>query len=119
MATVSSHTLNSVDGTHAKGIGVTLTRIGETVPLFETEMDVGGRLSQDVDLTNADPEAMYELVFAVGPYWEASGVDQSIPEIVLRFKMRDLDATYHMPIILSPHGYSMWSSATSKPPKLL
>ena len=38
MAVVSSHTLNGTDGTHAGGIAVSLTRIGDTDPLFVTKV---------------------------------------------------------------------------------
>ena len=47
MATLSTHTLNSVDGTHAGGISVTLTRIdadGRRTELFRQATDEGGRL---------------------------------------------------------------------------
>ncbi|MEM1428521.1 MAG: hydroxyisourate hydrolase [Pseudomonadota bacterium] len=118
MAIVSSHTLNGVDGTHAGGIGVSLSRIlddGGRARVFEAEMDDGGRLSQTVDLTGADPSSPYEMVFATGPYWAAR---QSAPhrcqimgEVVVRFVMPDADAKYHIPVILSPNSYSVWWSS--------
>lgn len=115
MARVTSHTLNAVDGSHAGSIAVTLTRIGARTPLFASQMDAAGRLSQEVDLTASDPEAMYELVFATGAYWAKRGFGDTqsppIPEIVQRFQMPDPSGIYHMPIILSPHGYSVWRSS--------
>ena len=114
MATISSHTLNGLDGTHAGGIGVRLRalRTGET--LFDTETDPGGRLQQDVDLSDCTPGDQFELVFATGIYWRKFPVakDQSkiIAEIVLRFQMPDPDGKYHMPVILSPNSYSVWAS---------
>ena len=50
MATISSHLLNSVDGTHANGIKVTIYQInssGEKKIFFETETDEGGRILKD------------------------------------------------------------------------
>ena len=47
MATLSSHLLNSVDGTHASGVKVTINQInslGVKKILFETETDDGGRI---------------------------------------------------------------------------
>ncbi len=115
MAVVTSHTLNGVDGTHAGGIDVCLNRIGEETPLFEAQIDPGGRLSETVDLTGAEPDARYELVFQTAPYWAARGLPQNdgriIGEIVLRFLMPDPEGKYHMPIILSPNGYSTWASS--------
>lgn len=115
MARITSHTLNAVDGSHAGGIAVTLIRIGAQTPLFASQMDAGGRLSQEIDLTGVDPEAMYELVFATATYWVKRGFDDThsppVAEIVQRFQMPDPSGTYHMPIILSPHGYSVWRSS--------
>jgi 5-hydroxyisourate hydrolase len=67
MATVSSHTLSSVDGTHAGGIGVALHRLdpsGARVTLFETATDEGGRLSETVAL---DPDARYHIPLMLAP----------------------------------------------------
>lgn len=117
-ATISSHTLNGLDGTHAGGIAVTLCQIGADgarLALFETKMDEGGRLSQEVDLDGADPAATYEMTFATGPYWEARQPDRTLPllmrEVVLRFAMPDPRGRYHMPVILSPNSYSVWCSS--------
>ena len=113
MATVSSHTLNGTDGTHAGGIDVTLT--GPDGVVFEAAMDAGGRLSQDIPADQIDAQATYELVFRTGPYWAARDIPRDGPQImdqiVLRFRMPDPDAKYHMPVILSPNGYSCWWSA--------
>jgi len=73
MATVSSHTLNGVDGSHAGGIAVRLVDLATGRTVFDTRMDDGGRLTQEVA--------------APGP-----------------------EGRYHIPLILSPHGYSLWSS---------
>ena len=53
MATLSSHLLNSVDGTHANGVKVIINQInssGEKIVFFETETDNGGRILKDFDL---------------------------------------------------------------------
>ena len=54
MATLSSHLLNSVDGTHANGVKVIINQInssGEKIVFFETETDKGGRILKDFDLS--------------------------------------------------------------------
>ena len=112
MAVVSSHTLNAVDGSHAGGIAVRLVNLDSGETVFDTAMDDGGRLVQDV--ANPEPTARYEMVFQTGSYWNAR-VDQTrgtriMDEVVVRFAMPDPDGRYHLPLILSPHGYSLWSS---------
>ena len=109
MAILTSHTLNGIDGTHASGILVKLIELnGETI--FSSKMDQGGRLKQHVkpELINVSSE--FELTFYTGEYWSERGYDQIMNQIVLRFRMPDPDASYHMPIIISPNAYSTWWS---------
>ena len=109
MAVVSSHILNSVDDTHAGGIKVRLIYLNTGEVLFDTATDAGGRLKQNV--ADPDPNARYELVFQTAPYWEAQGgLGTRTSEVVLRFSMPKPDGIYHSPIILSPTGYSVWTS---------
>ena len=112
MATITSHTLNSVDGTHAGGIAVTLTHRDTGNTLFSTHMDSTGRLQEKVSHAELNPDHRYELTFYPAPYWADQELEDThcIDEIVLRFKMPDPDARYHMPIIISPNGYSTWAS---------
>lgn len=118
MAILTSHTLNSVDGTHAGGIAVALFRIdpsGQRIALFETAMDEGGRLSETLALTGADAEAQYELVFQTGPYFAARPIPvagtQIMREVVIRFAMPNPEGRYHIPLILAPNSYSVWWSS--------
>lgn len=112
MAVVSSHTLNAVDGSHAGNIAVRLTNLASGAVVFDTEMDEGGRLSEVVEDT--DPTATYELVFQTGSYWaprhQPTHGTRIMDEVVVRFQMPNADGRYHIPLILSPHGYSLWSS---------
>ncbi len=114
MALVTSHTLNSSNGTHAGGIAVTLSNLDNGDVLFTGQMDEAGRLSETVDVSGNDPKTVYEICFKTVPYWQAQDMPQQgariSDEIVLRFSMPDPDARYHMPVILSPNGYSVWMS---------
>jgi 5-hydroxyisourate hydrolase len=111
MAVVTSHTLNGSDGTHAGVIPVTLTNLATGGRIFSTAMDGGGRLSQSVAPAQIDPEATYELVFDLAGYWAARNIKARVHQVALRFSMPDPDGTYHMPVIINPNSYSMWSSS--------
>ena len=111
MAILSSHTLNGTDGTHAGGIKVTFTNLDSGEIMFDGYMDDGGRLSQNISDERIDTQATYELAFGTKAYWTARGTNATVTQIVLRFEMLDPSGLYHMPIILSPNSYSMWSSA--------
>ncbi|MFN0185289.1 MAG: hydroxyisourate hydrolase [Aquabacterium sp.] len=118
MATLTTHTLNSVDGTHAGAVGVSLYRVapdGSRQVIFEGETDAGGRLSQRISEDQVDPAAAYELVFQTGAYFAARNL--TLPglrlqkEAVIRFCMPDPAAAYHMPLVMAPNGYSVWLSS--------
>lgn len=118
MAAISSHTLNSVDGTHAAGIAVALYKIASSDArelVFETATDDGGRISETVAAEALDSDAQYEMVFRAGDYFAARAPAedgaQIVREVVIRFAMPDPEARYHIPLILAPHGYSVWWSS--------
>ncbi len=114
MAIISSHTLNGMNGTHAGGFPVRLVNITKNSEIFSTSIDNNGRLEENVDLSLNDSTDKYELIFDTGVYWNSLGIsasnNQIISEVVLRFSMPNKNARYHMPVILSPHSYSTWSS---------
>ena len=113
MATVSTHVLNGVDGSHAGGIRAQLVNLGTGRVVFSVKLDARGRLSQSVDLTGASPDDRYELCLATGDYWKERGLTAKliVDEIVLRFSMPDQSARYHLPVIFAPNSYSCWTSA--------
>ena len=116
--TLSSHTLNGVDGTHAGGIGLDLFRLaadGAREKIFSGETDEGGRFLTELDLADDSQDKNFELVFTTAAYWASRAVAreqdrQILNEIVIRFAMPDPDKRYHIPVILSPNTYSVWLS---------
>ena len=54
----------------------------------------------------------YEITFAAGKYFRALGVVLTEPpfldEIVVRFGIADAAANYHVPLLVSPYGYSTY-----------
>lgn len=116
MATISSHVLNAVDGSHAAGVRVECFRLGDdgpAEPVFSVTSAEDGRIAATADVDGADEGRVYELVFHVGEYFDRDGPAEEariMPTIVLRLRMPDPDARYHVPVIASPHGYSVWWS---------
>ena len=117
MATITSHVLNAVNGTHAGGVRVDCRRIGDdgrAEPVFSVESGADGRITGAVDVDGADEGRVYELVFHTGEYFDREGlVEQAriMPEVVFRLRLPDPEARYHVPVIVSPHGYSVWWSS--------
>jgi 5-hydroxyisourate hydrolase len=107
MATISSHILDSVSGKSVVGIRVELVRIvseSERQTIFDILSDKEGRISETVDAQDCE----YELIFHSADYFS---VDHSpVSKAIIRFKMRDKDKRYHMPMMLAPHSHSLWWS---------
>jgi 5-hydroxyisourate hydrolase len=55
---------------------------------------------------------VYELTFDAGAYFRRGGVALSDPpfldQVVIRFGIGDPSADYHVPLLLSPYGYSTY-----------
>jgi 5-hydroxyisourate hydrolase len=69
MALITSHTLNSVNGTHAANIAVELVHIlqlGDRETLLQTSTDEGGRFSENISLSAKACADRYELAFQTG-----------------------------------------------------
>ena len=110
MATFSSHLLNSVNGTHANDVVVIIYKIksnGEKKVFYETKTDSKGRISKELILNDEDCRSEYEMVCKTGDYFSEKKI---ISEIVVKFKMPNPNKKYHIPIIISPNGYSIWWS---------
>ena len=110
MATFSSHLLNSTDGTHAGGVKVIIYQIntnGVKKKYFESETDDGGRILKEFNLTEEDCLCDYEMLCKTGNYFSEERI---VSEIIVKFKMSDPNKKYHLPIIISPNGYSIWWS---------
>ena len=110
MATLSSHLLNSVDGTHANGVKVIINQInlsGDKITFFETRTDSGGRILKDFNLSEDDCKCDYEMICKTSDYFSKKKI---VSEIIIKFRMEDPEKKYHLPIIISPNGYSIWWS---------
>ena len=113
MATVSSHILDSVSGTHAVGIRCQLFQLGEPRRLlFDVEANEEGRIVEEVVLDAESSGGEFELVFHGAAYFAGRSLatDSIVATVVLRFAMPDDTKRYHLPVMLSPHSYSTWWS---------
>ena len=115
MALITSHILNSITGMSAIGIRTQLFRIDENdsrYQVFDILTDDEGRISETVNLDDLNRSCEYELVFHTAEYFndESNENVSSMSKVVLRFPMDDVTERYHMPIMLAPHSYSVWSS---------
>lgn len=106
-ATVSTHVLDVARGSPAAGISVGLFALdGERKLLNVAITNHDGRT--DAPLATDLAPGIYELVFAVMDYFELAGTEAFFDEIPIRFRIDDGTARYHVPLLLSPWGYSTY-----------
>lgn len=106
MSGITTHVLDTSRGRPAAGIVVRLERGGAELAHGRTDAD--GRLR---DLLPADAPlqpGVYRLVFDTGPYFRDAGVEAFYPHVSIDFEIRDAGQHYHVPLLLSPFGYSTY-----------
>ena len=114
MARLSTHVLDTARGTPAAGIVVELHRVqtGERRRLVTTVTNSDGRTEAPLLAGELLETGVYELVFHAGAYFRASGLTLPAPpfldEIVIRIGIADDAGNYHVPLLLSPYGYSTY-----------
>lgn len=110
-AVLTSHVLDMVSGRPACGVEITLFRVDADalVTLKKMTTNADGRLEAPL-LTAADArEGLYRLEFAVSSCMgESGGYFDIVP---VEFRIVDPDGHYHVPLVISPHGYSSYRGA--------
>ena len=114
MARLSTHVLDTARGQAAAGLKVELHRIegGARIHCLTVRTNADGRT--DLPLLSGEriPSGRYEITFAAGDYFRALGMTLPDPpfldEVVVRFGIADAGANYHVPLLVSPYGYSTY-----------
>jgi hydroxyisourate hydrolase len=108
--TITTHVLDTARGCPGAGIGVVLEiRNGDGwSPVGRGTTDGNGRLTT-LTQTAAMVAGEYRLTFDAGGYQRARGVaDPFFPDIKITFTVADAGAHFHVPLLLSPFGYSTY-----------
>lgn len=114
MGYLTTHVLDTAEGRPGQGIRIDVFRLeGENrTRLKEVVTNEDGRC--DAPLLEGEEFTIgeYELLFHAGDYLRARGVGADEPRfldvIPLRFGVADAEQHYHVPLLLSPYGYSTY-----------
>ena len=110
MSGITTHVLDTARGRPAAGVPVTLESKGEggwrVVGRGATDAD--GRLRDLVPPDFVLSEGDYRLTFDAGAYFAAAGAEGFYAEVSVSFVVRDAAAHYHVPLLLSPYGYTTY-----------
>ena len=108
MSRITTHVLDLSRGCPAAAVEV---RLQQQVDDQWSEVargitDSDGRLA---DLGSDTLDAgVYRLVFLTGAYFERSAVEHFHPRVEISFEVSDSTRHYHVPLLLSPFGYSTY-----------
>src|SRR5688572_23994212 len=107
MSGITTHILNVATGFPAEGVPLRLeSRAGQEWQLLaEATRDDDGRarLISEENLSPGD----YRVTFDTGAYFIKSGTEGFYPTVQITFTVRD-DRHHHVPLLLSPYGYSTY-----------
>ncbi len=113
MGRLTTHVLDTANGRPANGIKIELYALGaERQKLCEAVTNADGRVDHPLLEGDAFVAGQYELVFHAGPYFASHGQGDVRPmflnDVVIRFGISAPDEHYHVPLLLSPYGYSTY-----------
>ena len=110
---LTTHVLDTAKGCPAKGIKIALYRVSGNShkKIAETVTNDDGRTDAPILPAEKFKTGSYELIFSCGDYLRETqeGLDETLflDQVPIRFGMSE-DAHYHVPLLLSPFGYSTY-----------
>jgi 5-hydroxyisourate hydrolase len=111
MSGITTHVLDISHGRPAVGVAVTLeirAAGGHWRELGRAATDSDGRARQLLPAGEPLVAGAYRLSFDTGAWFDAQGIEGFYPEASIVFTVRGAGQHYHVPLLLSPFGYSTY-----------
>jgi 5-hydroxyisourate hydrolase len=107
---ISTHVLDTSRGKPAAGVAVTLEQQqgGLWRRTGEGRTDADGRAHALWPSGSSPPPGSYRLCFEVAAYFAGLGVASFYPRVEITFTIVDGSEPHHVPLLLSPFGYSTY-----------
>lgn len=111
---LTTHVLDTARGCPAAGLKIMLYRVAGNShrKIAEAVTNADGRTDAPILPAKKFKTGQYELIFCAGDYLRATGQAGAEPlfldQVPIRFGMEDPAAHYHVPLLLSPYGYSTY-----------
>jgi 5-hydroxyisourate hydrolase len=106
---ITTHVLDIARGSAAADVAVVLEvrRAGEWVRVGAGRTDERGRVATLGETAVAEV-GRYRLTFDTGAYHRFHGVAAFFPEVQVVFDVADASQHFHVPLVISPFGYSTY-----------
>ncbi len=113
MGYLTTHVLDMANGCPGAGIRIDLFRVGAgDTPIASAITNTDGRGNDPMLEGGEFVAGEYELVFHAGEYFNKKGQHDGehrfLDRVVIRFGVNNADQHYHVPLLLSPFGYSTY-----------
>ena len=107
---LSVHVLNLETGVPSAGLQVTLEQHSgnQWQALGQGVTNEQGRIAALFPEQRSFAPGEYRVVFKTGDYYRKVGHDTFFPEIPVIFEVKDTGQHYHIPLLLSPYGFSTY-----------
>ena len=102
MSGISTHVLDTSRGKPVPNVLVHLIR--QETEIFSTRTNTDGRCPALLPPNERLIPGIYRLVFETGAYFENS----FYPEVSISFTVTDISAHYHVPLLISPFGFTTY-----------
>lgn len=110
MGKLTTHVLDTAHGCPAQGISVKLYKNGKLLVSAKTNAD--GRCGAPLLSDKSMKAGKYRLEFGAAKYFKAKGVKLAktpfLDTVVIDFGITDAKSHYHVPLLVSPYGYSTY-----------
>lgn len=111
MSPITTHILDTSRGRPAEGVAVVLERQspdGSWAAVGHGTTNDDGRIADLLPDGTMLMPGTFRLCFATAAYFQTLGVRSFYPEVQILFLVEDSHSHYHVPLLLSPFGYSTY-----------
>lgn len=112
MGRLTTHVLDIANGRPGAAIRIELFRPGQSGLIASAITNADGRCESPLLQDQGFVAGEYELVFHAGEYFNKLGHEDGehrfLDKVIIRFGINNEDQHYHVPLLLSPFGYSTY-----------
>lgn len=111
MSAITTHILDISKGRPAGGVSIVLEYLTDERTWLELGRGVTDEDGRVKDLLSPGAEILpgtYRLTFETGTYFESHDIESFYPQVTVTFAIGDAAQHYHVPLLLSPYGFSTY-----------
>ena len=111
MGKLTTHILDTSMGCPAERVEIKLYKRNDSslTLINSAETNKDGRCNEPLLSGDAFEEGCYELEFNIDKYYAKKDIDcPFLKDVVIRFYISNADESYHVPLLISPFGYSTY-----------